>query len=158
MSDRVESLAERDTDAALIIRADYGDEQAWGALKAVLLKPWGDEEFEQYVHIVDDPRWAGTTSAEVLSAVSGEKGTGVVFLADSRSMRGELGALLAIAVLTREECASDEEFEAYGGEFRTVPAGVREIHANLMIANLDFGDFADSARDDAEGVFRGFAV
>ncbi|WP_435881421.1 DUF6924 domain-containing protein [Streptomyces parvulus] len=31
------------------------------------------------------------------------------------------------------------------------------MNANLMIANLDFGDFADVARDDPEGVFRGFA-
>ncbi|MFJ3979038.1 DUF6924 domain-containing protein [Streptomyces sp. NPDC090021] len=40
---------------------------------------------------------------------------------------------------------------------RRMPYGIHEMNANLMIANLDFGDFADVAREDPEGVFRGFA-
>ncbi|MEV6425939.1 hypothetical protein [Streptomyces sp. NPDC051662] len=91
MSDRMEWLAGRDRDAALIIRTDYSDEQA-------------------------------------------------------------------VAVLAREECDSDEEFEADGGEFRTVPAGVHEMHANLMIANLSFGDFKEAAEEDPQGTFQGFAT
>ncbi|MER5462392.1 hypothetical protein ABT010_17225 [Streptomyces sp. NPDC002668] len=154
MSDRIGWLAGRDEFAALIIRTDYSDERAWTAVKAALARPWGDGDFEPYVHLVDDPVWAGTTPAQVLAAASADDELSVVFLADGASMRDELGALLAIAVLTREECGSDEEYEAYGGEFRTVPAGVHEIHANLMIANLDFGDFADAARESADGVFR----
>lgn len=64
---------------------------------------------------------------------------------------------LALSLLTREQCESDEEFEVCGGAFRVVPYGIHEMNPNLLIANLDFGDFADAARDDPEGVFRGFA-
>ncbi|MFJ7069681.1 DUF6924 domain-containing protein [Streptomyces sp. NPDC101115] len=60
-------------------------------------------------------------------------------------------------VLTREQCECDEEFGVYGGAFRVMPHGIHEMNANLMVANLDFGDFADAARDDPESVFRGFA-
>ncbi|MET9877586.1 hypothetical protein ABZZ36_23565 [Actinacidiphila glaucinigra] len=64
--------------------------------------------------------------------------------------------MLALSLLTREQCESDEEFEAYGGAFRVVPYGTHEMNANVMIADLDFGDFADAARGDPQGVFRGF--
>ncbi|WP_406127762.1 DUF6924 domain-containing protein [Streptomyces sp. NBC_00989] len=158
MNDRTEWLAERDRDAALIIRTDYRDEQAWAAVKAELMRSWGDGDFEPYVHIADDPKWAGCTSAQILSAALTDDELSVVFLADRDSMRDGPGTLLAVAVLAREECDSDEEFEADGGEFRTVPAGVHEIHANLMIANLSFGDFKEAAEQDPQGTFQGFAI
>ncbi|RPF25332.1 hypothetical protein EDD96_7205 [Streptomyces sp. Ag109_G2-6] len=159
MSDRVEWPAGRDKDAALVIRTDYDDEQAWAAVKAALMKTWGEEDdFEPYVHIVDDPAWTGITPAQVLSEASAhEERHHVAYLADYTSMREAPVTLLALSLLTRQECESDEEFEAYGGSFRVVPYGIHEMNANLMIANLDFGDFADVAGDDPEGVFRGFA-
>ncbi|MFE5398624.1 DUF6924 domain-containing protein [Streptomyces sp. NPDC056568] len=154
----MEWLAGRDRDAALIIRTDYRDEQAWSAVKAELMRSWGEGDFEPYVHIADDPKWAGCTSDQILSAAMGDEELGVVFLADSDAMREGPITLLAVAVPAREECDSDEEFEADGGEFRTVPAGVHEIHANLMIANLSFGDFREAAEEDPQGTFRGFAI
>lgn len=158
MSDRTKWLAGRDRDAALIIRTDYSDEQAWTAVKAELMKSCGDGDFDPYLHIADDPQWTGCTSAQIHSAASVDEELSVVFLADRDSMRDYPVTLVAVAVLTREECDSDEEFEADGGEFRTVPAGVHEIHANLMIANLSFGEFKDAAEEDPQGTFRGFAV
>ncbi|MFF9049046.1 DUF6924 domain-containing protein [Streptomyces parvulus] len=159
MSDRVQWPAGRDKDAALVIRTDYGDEQAWSAVKAALMKTWGEEDdFEPYVHVVDDPAWTGTTPAQVLSEASAhEERRRVAYLADCTSMQKAPVTLLALSLLTRQECESDEEFEAYGGSFRVVPYGMHEMNANLMIANLDFGDFADAAADDPEGVFRGFS-
>ncbi|WSQ06540.1 hypothetical protein OG604_01475 [Streptomyces sp. NBC_01231] len=159
MSDRSEWPAGRDKDAALIIRTDYDDEQAWSAVKAALMMTWGaEDDFEPYVHIVDDPRWTGLTPAQVLSQASAHaESGGVAYLADRVSIRATPVTLLALSLLTREQCESDEEFEAYGGAFRVVPYGIHEMNANLMIANLDFGDFADAARNDPEGVFRGFA-
>ncbi|MGY5036257.1 DUF6924 domain-containing protein [Streptomyces sp. 900116325] len=158
MSDRMEWLAGRDRDAALIIRTDYSDEQAWTAVKEELMRSWGDGDFEPYVHIADDPKWAGFTSAQILSAAVADEELSVVFLADRDSMRDGPLTLLAVAVLAREECDSDEEFEADGGEFRTVPAGVHEIHANLMIANLSFGDFKEAAEQGPQSAFQGFAI
>ncbi|MET9882558.1 hypothetical protein ABZZ20_05240 [Streptomyces sp. NPDC006430] len=158
MSDRREWPAGRDKDAALIIRTAYGDDQAWAAVKAALMMAWGeDDDFEPYVHIVDDPKWAGTTPAQVLSEASAQaERHSVVYLADHTSMRESPVTLLALSLLTREQCESDEEFEADGGSFRVVPYGIHEMNANLMIANLDFGDFADAAEGDPDGVFRGF--
>ncbi|MFB7513138.1 DUF6924 domain-containing protein [Streptomyces sp. NPDC056144] len=159
MGERVEWPVGRDTDAALIVRTDYGDEQAWAGVKAALMTAWGEEgRVEPYVHIVDDPRWAGIMPAQVLGEASAHaEHRGVVYFADRVSMREAPVTLLALSLLTREQCESDEEFEVYGGAFRVVPYAVHEMNANLMIANLDFGDFADAARDDPEGVFRGFA-
>ncbi|MFE2312252.1 DUF6924 domain-containing protein [Streptomyces sp. NPDC059441] len=89
-----------------------------------------------------------------LAAVSADEELAVFFLADGAALHAGHGALLAVSTLTREECESDEEFEAEGGEFRTAPAGIHEIHANLMIANLDFSDFADAAEAAPDGIFR----
>ncbi|MFD6529558.1 DUF6924 domain-containing protein [Streptomyces sp. NPDC060184] len=158
MSDRTEWPAGRDRNAALVIRTDYRDDQAWAVVRAELTRAWGDGEFEPYVHVADDPEWADRTPAQLLPEATCDEELSVVFIADRDSMRGAPVTLLALAVLTREECGSDEEFEADGGEFRTVPAGVHEIHANLMIANLSFGDFKEAAEEDPQGVFRGFAV
>ncbi|MGW2786667.1 DUF6924 domain-containing protein [Streptomyces populi] len=105
-----------------------------------------------------DPKWAGCTSAQILSAAFTDEELGVVFLADRDSMRDGPATLLAVAVLTREECDSDEEFDAEGGEFRTVSAGVHGMHANLMIANMSFSDFKEAAKEDLQGTFRGFAI
>ncbi|NEA63094.1 hypothetical protein [Streptomyces sp. SID12488] len=159
MSDRVEWPAGRDRDAALIIRTDFGDEPAWAAVKAALLMTWGeDDDVEPYVHIVDDPKWAGITPAEALREASPHsESRNVVYLADHTSMRDTPVTLLALSLLTREQCEDDEEFAAYGGAFRVAPYGIHEMNANLMIANLDFGDFADAAKGDPDGVFRGFA-
>ncbi|MGW0860125.1 DUF6924 domain-containing protein [Streptomyces sp. NPDC002690] len=158
MSDRIEWPSGRDEDAALIIRTDYHDERAWSAVRAALMTHWGQEDdFEPYVHIVDDPRWTAITPARILSEAAAYEERGVVYLADRTSMREEKPVtLLALSLLTRERCESDEEFEAYGGAFRVVPRGIHEMNANLMIANLDFGDFMDAARIDPGGLFRGF--
>jgi hypothetical protein len=146
----------RDAFAALIVRTDYSNEMAWQSVRVELSRPWGDGDYEPLVHVVDDPAWAEATAGEVVIAVSAEEDLSVVFLADRTTMRSRHCALLAVAVLTREECESDEEYGAYGGSVRTVPAGVHDIHANLAIANLDFADVIDAARTDPEDVFRSF--
>ncbi|MFJ9057379.1 DUF6924 domain-containing protein [Streptomyces sp. NPDC102409] len=159
MSDRAKWPAERDKDAALIIRTDYDDEPAWAAVRAALMTAWGENgDIEPFVHIVDDPEWAGTTPAEALHEASAHaERHEVVHLADRTSMREAPVTLLALSLLTRDRCADDEEFEAYGGAFRVMPYGIHEMNANLMIAAMDFGDFAEAARSDPEGVFRGFS-
>lgn len=159
------AVTDRDGSAALVIRTDFSDPAAWRAVREELSKPWGDGDLEPYVHIVDDPAWAGATTEEVIAAVSADEDLSVVFLADATTMREHDRTLLAVAVLTRDECESDEEFEVYGGAVRTTAArgavrttaaGVEDIHANLSIANLDFADVADAARTDPAGVFRSF--
>lgn len=85
--------------------------------------------------------WAEATVDVVLAAVSADEDLSVVFLADRATMQAGHNALPAVTTLLQEEWESDEEYEAmteFGREFRTVPAAVHDIHANLMIANLDF--------------------
>ncbi|MEU8542223.1 hypothetical protein AB0C52_19905 [Streptomyces sp. NPDC048717] len=69
MGDGVEWPVERDVDAALIVRTDYSDDQAWEAVPAEsrkLPEKWGDD-YESYLHIIDDPAWAGVTPDRVLA-------------------------------------------------------------------------------------------
>ncbi|MEU8712418.1 hypothetical protein [Streptomyces sp. NPDC048663] len=146
----------RDEFAALIIRTDFSDETAWQGVQAALLAPWSAGGYEPHVHVIDDPAWDGAAAGDVIAAVSTDEDLSVVFLADSVSMQDRQQSLLAVAVLTRDECDSDEEFEAYSGSVRTLPTAIHDIHANLSIANLDFADVAEAARADGAGIFRSF--
>lgn len=152
-------VTNRNEFSALIIRTDYRDEQAWQAVVTALEQPWGTGEFEALVHIVNDPIWAEATVDEVLAAVSLDDNLSVVFLADELTQQAEPHALLAVTTISREECEDAEEYEQlteFGRWFRTEPAGVHDIHANLSIANLGFEEYAAAAQEDPTGIFRSF--
>ncbi|MEY9965471.1 hypothetical protein ABIA33_003513 [Streptacidiphilus sp. MAP12-16] len=143
--------------AALVIRTDYGDETAWQAVVAELMRPWGDEQYDAQVHLVDDPVWAGAMPDEVKIAVNAADDVSAAFLADATTMRGEHRALLAVRIRDEEwDDLEDEEWAKFRRPFRTEPSGVHDIHANLSIANMDFEEFGDAAQQDPDGVFRGF--
>ncbi|MEU9456248.1 hypothetical protein [Streptomyces sp. NPDC048277] len=149
----------RDEFDVLVVRTDYHDDQAWRDVTVALMKPWGDRPYEAQVHFIDDPAWAGATVDEALNAVCADENLAVVFLADRTTMQAESHALLAITTLTREDCVDDEDYEQlteFGREFRTVPAGVHDVHANLSIGNLGFEEYAAWAHDDPEGIYRSF--
>ncbi|MEV7075022.1 DUF6924 domain-containing protein [Streptomyces sp. NPDC091972] len=149
----------RDEFDVLVVRTDYHDDQAWQDVKAALLQPWGDRRYEAHVHFVDDPAWAEATVDEALNAVSADDNLAVVFLADRTTMQAESHPLQAVTTLTREMCVDDQDYEQlteFGREFRTVPAGVHDVHANLSIGNLGFEEYAAWAHDDPEGIYRSF--
>jgi hypothetical protein len=152
----------RDEFDALVIRTDYGSEAAWHAVLTELAQPWGDDgEFEAGIHVVDDPVWAGATPGEVLSAVRRDEGPSVVFLADAVTMRSEHPALLALDVGAEEEDLDPVYYQELidappPREFRTAPAGVHDIHANLSIANMDFEEYAEEASAHPDGLYRSF--
>ncbi len=149
----------RDEFDALVVRTDYHDDQAWQDVTAALMGPWGNRHYEAHVHFIDDPAWAGATVDEALNAVCADENLAVVFLADRTTMQAESHALLAVTTLTREECVDDEDYEQlteFGRDFRTVPAGVHDVHANLSIGNLGFEEYAAWAHDDPEGTYRSF--
>ncbi|MGW1539205.1 DUF6924 domain-containing protein [Streptomyces sp. NPDC002309] len=142
---------------ALVVRTDYLDDRAWQDVAAALTEPWGDRQYEAQVHFVDDPAWAGTTVDEVLTAVRGDDHLAVVFLADGTTMRDGSHPLLAVTTVTREECVDEGDYAQlteFGREFRTVPAGLHDVHANLSIGNLGFEEYAAWAHDDPEGILR----
>lgn len=153
------TVTRRDQFAAVVVRTDYHDGQAWQDVAAALMEPWGDRQDEAHVHFVDDPASAGATVDEVLTAVCGDKDLAVVFLADQTTMQTGSHALLAVTTLTREDCLDDEDYEQlteFGREFRTTPAGVHDVFANLSIGNLGFEEYAGWAHDDPEGIYRSF--
>lgn len=146
---------------AVVIRTDYDDEQAWEVVKKALLDPAGPSEVPSTPCIVEDPAWAGADTDQILAAIAAHDDLSeflsVVFVADRLTMRAGHHALVAVTTLTREDCADDAEWAAvieFGREFRTVPLGVHEIHANLELANMDFEEFSAAAHEDPEGVFR----
>ncbi|WP_406407536.1 DUF6924 domain-containing protein [Streptomyces sp. NBC_01643] len=144
---------------ALVVRTDYQDDQAWQHVVAALMEPSGDRQYEAHVHFIDDPAWAGATVDEVLTVVCTDDNLTIVFLADRTTMQAESHALLAVTTMTREECVDDEDYEQlteFGREFRTLPAGIHDVHANLSIGNLGFEEYAAWAHDDPERIYRSF--
>lgn len=128
-------------------------------MAAALLEPWGDGQYEANVHFMNDPAWAEATVDEVLTAVGGDDNLTVVFLADRTTMQGASHPLLAVTVLTREECVEEGDYAQlteFGRDFRTTPAGLHDVHANLSIGNLGFEEYAAWAHDDPEGIYRSF--
>lgn len=155
------AITERGEYEALVIRTDYGDETAWRAVVTELGQPWGDEgEFPSEVHIVDDPAWAGGTPAEVLTAPRRDEELSVVFLAHHATMRSAPRALLALDLFADDDEDLDPVYHQElidpprPREFRTVPAGVHEVHANMRLANVDVEDFVQAASAHADQVFR----
>lgn len=149
----------RDELAVLVVRTDYHDDQAWQVVTAALMEPWGDRPYEAHVHFIDDPAWAGAAVDEALDAIRADENLPVVFLADRTTMQAESHPLLAVTTLTRKDCLDDEDYEQlteFGREFRTVPAGVHDVHANLDIGNLGFEEYAGWAHDDPERIYRSF--
>jgi hypothetical protein len=153
----------RDEFDALVIRTNYDDEAAWQAVAAYLAQPWGDDgEFEASVHLIDDPAWADLSPDEVLNQVRRDENLSVVFLADRVTMQSVPRALLALDTTEDEDEDLDpmcyQELIGFPPprEFRTVPVGVHDVHANLSIGNMDFAEFAEAAFADPDRIYRSF--
>ncbi len=146
------AMAGRGECDSLIVRTDYSDDESWKAVRAALLAPQGSDGYEPSVHFVDDPAWAGAGVADVLAAVADDEYLSVVFVADRMTMDSDRHALLAVDTEDAAEIQGDREgpFSA----FRVEPAGVFEIDADLRVANLEFADYAKTARDDSDGIYR----
>ncbi|MFE3119711.1 DUF6924 domain-containing protein [Streptomyces niveus] len=152
-------IAGRDEFDALIIRTDYGDEAAWQAVVADLAQPWGDNgEFQPSFHLVEDPAWADLTPDEVLNEARRDENLSVVFVADRVTMQSAHRALLALDITEDEDLDPMYYQELIDSppprEFRTVPAGVHDVHGNLAIANMDFAEFAEAAFADPDRIYR----
>ena len=144
---------------ALVVRTDFHDDAAWVTVKTLLTAPWGVDAFDACLHIVDDAAFDGAATADVLAAASADEGLDVLFIADRATMLAGHHALTAATTVTRDRLDDDEWYEElvrFGAEFRTLPVGVNDIHANLSIADMDFQEFAEAARADPEGVYRSF--
>lgn len=83
----------------------------------------------------------------------------MVFIADGATMQSAHHALLALNLSIEDEDLDPMYYQELidsppACDFRTTPAAVHDVHANLSLANLDFDDYAEAAATDPEGVLR----
>jgi hypothetical protein len=129
--------------AALVIRTDFSDPEAWDAIGAAILQ-LTKEGFGAQVEFVDDVAYRGATKEQLLDLVpDGEERPFFLMIVDAVTVRSPERPVLVVD-LWREP----------GREFRAVPAAVQAIENNLSIANMDFAEFADAVDEDR--IFRGF--
>jgi hypothetical protein len=151
------SVAGRGDYDALVVRTAYGDDRAWAEVRDLLLEP-SNEAYLARAHFVDDPAWAGANVDEVLEASRLDSRCSVVFIADVVTMEATHHALLAVTTDTRE-ALGDEEYDAetaFGSGFRVAPGALLPIEANRLLGRWDFRDYSRAAREQPDGVFRGF--
>jgi hypothetical protein len=129
--------------AALVIRTDFSNQEAWEAIGAAILR-LTKEGFGAQVEFVDDVAYRGATQEQFLDLVlEGEERPFFHMIVDVVTVRSPEHPVLVVD-LWREP----------GRDFRAVPAAVQSIENNLSIANMDFAEFADAV--DEDGIFRGF--
>jgi hypothetical protein len=129
------------TEKSLVLRTDFSDESAWHEVCAAIQQPVGD--FRAYVDFVNDPDFAGIDSKEVSASLLGDPGRVFAFIIDHVTLSQAEHPILVVDV-----------FDEPGRTFRVIPSEAWSVENNLSLANMDFGDFANSV--DADGVFRGF--
>ncbi|MGW6785587.1 DUF6924 domain-containing protein [Streptomyces sp. NPDC054987] len=135
-------LPQSDDLTSLVLRADFGDEGAWDAVRAAL------DAAGEYSHATyaSEPRFAGVGVQALVAeeaAAEEDEQIGYLFLADAVTMKEPGHPLLAVDL-------SDEP----GRTFRVPARWFPDVSANLSLANMDFAEFADAA--DGSGTFRGF--
>ncbi|MFF5790178.1 DUF6924 domain-containing protein [Streptomyces sp. NPDC012693] len=151
----------RDTFDALVIRTDFSDDESWKAVVGELRRPWGPSgEFPAKVQVVDAPAWSGATADEVLAAVDEDEHLSVVFVADRHTMESPARGLLALTTVWEEEGDLDAVY--YQGlidspeprAFRSAPAAVHDVHANVTLGNMGFAEFVAAASREPDQVLR----
>ena len=127
-------------DNSPLVRADFGDDEAWRSLLAAATSESPDG-FRAELRIVDDERLAGRSTAELL----GEDwhGAAVLFVADRQSLTNPERPILCVDLLDQP-----------GRSFRCIPSELWGVENNLRLANMDWDDFATVVDDN--GIHRGF--
>lgn len=136
------SLPQPDDLASLVLRTDFSNDAAWGAVQAAVD---GASEYGLATY-VSDLTYAGVTVQALVdadAAACDEEKLTYLFLADAVTMTDPEHVLRAVDLYSEP-----------GRTFRVPPRWYPNISANLSIANMDFRDFADAA--DPSGTYRGW--
>jgi hypothetical protein len=136
------------TEMPQLLRTGFGDDSAWAELEEEIRESsteYSDEPYD-YLELIQDRAYEDLTKEQLLALVDDEFPHSFLVVADKTTLSDPEHPLLVIDL--------DEEEDRYGREFRSTPEGLFSVAANLDLANMDFGDFADGVDDD--GVFRGF--
>ncbi|MET9633857.1 hypothetical protein ABZX92_41020 [Lentzea sp. NPDC006480] len=140
-----------DGDGALLIRTDFDQQQVWDDL-CELIRKYPAEGLLTDLLLIDDSCYEGATAEQLLNLVPDDAGYPYIAIADAVTAelaeRPQDRSLLIV-----DSGYLDDEDEA-GGTLRALVSEFPSIDANLSIANMEFGDYAEAA--DVDGVFRGF--
>lgn len=131
-------------DALLVVCTDFSDRERWQAVRDSLGdidKDGWAKEFSGEVEVVEDPAYQGLTAKQLLALLPDGYKDPLFVIADKVTIDSQEMPFLVIELGSK-------------WEMRVIPSEIPLIHANLSIANMDFGEFAEST--DADGVFRGF--
>jgi hypothetical protein len=127
----------------LVLRTDFSSDSGWGALCVAMRKPYGgDDLLLPDVEFVSDPEYDGLTVGQLLALAPPDEERTFAFIVDGPTMSRPDNAILVVDL-----------YEERGRTFRTIPAEVFVIHANLSLANIGFADFAQAVNPD--GVYTG---
>jgi len=128
----------------LVVRTDFSDDDAWRAV-CDLIAAAECEGYAPSIVLVEDRGFDGASVAD-LAQLADPAGPAYIFVVDSRTLADSEHPVIVVDL--------DVVYGQVGRVFRTIPAEVAGIEANLSIANMDFEEFAEAT--DGDGVFRGF--
>jgi hypothetical protein len=161
LSRLIAALEDESTEATVVVRTDFWDDEAWAAVVNAVSQPIpdvDDDDFSGNLVPVDDPTLAGLTVDALTAELEPRETTAYVVVADARSMtEARSGAPITVDYVDYSPYAREDadDFDTFfGRSFRCEAKEVGSIEVNLSIANMDFSDFADEV--GADGVFRGF--
>jgi len=131
---------------ALIVRTDYSDDEAWRAALSVATAVHKEDDCERMgalLQPVESLALADLGPEELLS-LGRDDYIRFLAVADAQTMRDQTVLFVDFGELD----------ELDGRTFRSIPAEVEPIVANLALANMDFAEFAECT--GPHGIFRGF--
>jgi hypothetical protein len=130
----------------LFVRTDYSDDRAWRAALSAATAVNNTNEFESMGALLSPVESLALSSLTpmALAALAREDYLSEIAVADAQTMRDQTVLFADLSELSGQ----------VGRTFRSIPAEVEAIVANLSLANMDFAEFADNI--DADGIFRGF--
>jgi hypothetical protein len=137
-----------DTGNAPVVRADFSDDAAWAEIQEAISAET-EEGFLAAVEFVEDRALVGLDVPALVRAFPRayphEYEHPVVFVVDAVTVSSPERPILVIGLNNRDAAEP----------FRVVPEELHAIENNLSLSNMDFFEFADTARR-GDGIFRGF--
>ncbi|MFD8379511.1 DUF6924 domain-containing protein [Streptomyces sp. NPDC059679] len=129
-----------ETESTPLLRTDFGDDEAWRAVRAAVAAPVGGGLVRADTEAVEDRRLAGLTSEQIVASAGPDAPYAVVVVADRRTMTEADMPLLVIALRD-------------GAELRCVPEALWALLTDTGVRGMGLAEFLDDVGPD--GLFRG---
>ncbi|MFC7960980.1 DUF6924 domain-containing protein [Rhodococcoides kroppenstedtii] len=127
----------------MLVRAFFGDETAWDAVLTDLADvedPVTGRPLVESVKLVEDPLLDKSSWDQIVNYVADQSGLTYAFVVDEETSSG--AERLVAVVDLRANSPLEQRM------FRVQPANLAEVHANLYLANVEFGDFWSASGPD----------